>query len=394
MVETITAEELRDLQDSDQDYVLVDTRNQEDFENWHVGGAVNVEYSYSDSELRGDWDSVKEEYGIDEDTQIITICAKGKASEAFAEYLEDRGYDDVMSVDGGMEAWGAVYDKTKIATDRDELEIIQVQRRSKGCLGYIVGCKETGEAAAIDVTRHKNEYLDAASEHGYKISAIFETHIHADHLMKGARELRDELDVPYYLGSEAETRNPQFEYDPVEPNGTVEVGNVSIKAVHTPGHTTGSTSWLVEDVALMTGDTLFVESVGRTELQFEGADAEDASGVLYDTLQKMMSQPDTVKVLPAHFSVTDDGEFIDVTPGQPMTATIGYIRQNNEMIKMDKDEYVDAAFENMPSKPPNYENVIATNEGKRELESEEEAEELELGPNRCAATEESVVADD
>jgi glyoxylase-like metal-dependent hydrolase (beta-lactamase superfamily II) len=392
MVEGITAEKLRDKIDAGEDFVLFDNRNPEDFENWHIDGAINVEYSASDDELIGDFDPHREE--ADEADEIVTICAVGNASASFGEWLEDEGFENVTSVVNGMEGWGHVYDVVPIATRDDDIEILQVQRRAKGCLGYIVGCKRTGEAAVIDATRHTKEYVDAAREHGFNITAIFETHIHADHLMMGGRQLREELNVPYYLGSEAETREPAFEYDPVEPNGTVEIGEITIKGIHTPGHTTGSTSWLVEDEALMTGDTLFVESVGRTELQFEGGDAEEAAGVLYDTLQKMMALPDTVNVLPGHFNVTDDGRYVDVTPGTPMTRTIGHIRQNNEMLQLDEEAFVKAAFDKIPSKPPNYEEVIATNEGKRELEDESEAEELELGPNRCAATEESVVADD
>ena len=392
MVTEITAAQLRDKIDADDDFVLFDNRNPEDFENWHIDGAINVEYSSSDGELVGDFEAHRET--ADAAGEIVTICAMGSASADFGEWLEDDGYENVQSVSDGMEGWGAVYDVVPIATRDDDIEILQLQRRSKGCLGYVVGCKRTGEAAIIDATRHVGEYKKAARDHGFRISAIFETHIHADHLMMGARRLRDELDVPYYLGSEAGTREPAFEYDAVEPNGTVDVGEVTIKAIHTPGHTTGSTSWLVEDEALMTGDTLFVESVGRTELQFEGGDAEDAAGVLFDTLQKIMALPDTVKVLPAHFNVTDDGRYVDVTPGLPMTATVGHIRQHNEMVQMDRETFVQAAFEKIPQKPPNYEDVIMTNEGKRELESDEEAEELELGPNRCAATEDSVVAND
>jgi glyoxylase-like metal-dependent hydrolase (beta-lactamase superfamily II) len=391
MVETISAADLRDKIDADDDFVLFDTRDPESFEDWHIDGAVNVEYSGSDDELVGDFDQYREM--ADDADEIVTICATGRSAGMFAEWLEDEGYD-VQTVEGGMEAWSGVYDVTRIATKDDDVVILQLQRRAKGCLGYLIGDKRTGQAAAVDVTRYYQEWEQAAAEYGFDIAAIFETHIHADHLMMGARTLRDKLDVPYYLGSEIETRNPQFEYDGVDANDTVEIGEISIKAVPTPGHTTGSTSWLVEDEALLTGDTLFVESVGRTELQFEGADAEDASEVLWETLRKMMALPDDVKVLPGHFSVTDDGRYVDVTPGLPMMATVGYIRTHNAMVQMDKDEYVDAAFEDMPSKPPNYENVIATNEGKRELESEEEANELELGPNRCAATSDSVVADD
>ncbi len=81
--------------------------------------------------------------------------------------------------------------------------------RAKGCLGYIVGSKEAGEAAAFDVSQYTEEFVDAASELGMKIKRVFDTHIHADHI-SGGRQLAEELSVPYHLGSEASERNPGF----------------------------------------------------------------------------------------------------------------------------------------------------------------------------------------
>ncbi|RLM94878.1 MBL fold metallo-hydrolase [Halobellus sp. Atlit-38R] len=391
MVETITAEELRDMIDADEDFILYDSRDPESFEDWHIAEAENVEYSGSNDELVGEFD----EDDIGAGDTVVTICATGNSAESFAEYLEREGYaHDVKTVEGGMESWSMVYDVAPIATSNDDLVILQLQRRSKGCLGYVVGSKSAGEAALIDVTRASDEFVAAANERGLKVTHVFDTHIHADHI-SGGRKLANKLDVPYHLGAPAETRDPQFEFDAIEPNDAVELGDVEIKAVHTPGHTTGMTSYLVDDEALMTGDTLFVESIGRTELQFADKDARDGARVQYNTLQNViMTEPNDVKILPGHFSVTNDGEYVDVTPGQPMFSTVGYIWENNTLIRQSEDEFVEHMFENLPSKPPNYEQVIATNAGEYEPEDESEETELELGPNRCAATEESTVADD
>ena len=392
MVNQIEAEDLRDKLDAGDDFVLIDTRNPEDFDGWHVAGARNVEYSSSQSELRGDFDQYRDE--LDADTDIVTTCATGASAVAFAEWLENEGYDNVSTVDGGMEAWSMVYDVVPIATRSDDLEILQLQRRSKGCLGYIVGSKSAGEAAAIDVTRATETFIDAAAERGLEITHVFDTHVHADHI-SGGRRLADQLGVPYHLGAPAETRNPKYEFDAVEPNDTVEIGSVDVKAVHTPGHTTGMTSWLVDDEALMTGDTLFVESIGRTELQFADSDAQDGARTQYETLHRaIMTMPNDVKILPGHFSVTDEGEYIDVTPGTPMLSTVGKVWETNSILRLDEEEFVEHMFENLPSKPPNYETVIATNQGDYTPEDEAEENELELGPNRCAATSDSVVADD
>ncbi|WP_049980541.1 MBL fold metallo-hydrolase [Halolamina rubra] len=391
MVETITAERLRDMIDADEEFVLFDTRSPDSFEDWHIAEARNVEYSGDDDELVGDLDPDV----IGDDDTVVTICATGNSAGKFAQFLEDEGYvSEAKSVEGGMEAWSMVYDEVPIATENDDLVVVQLQRRSKGCLGYLVGSKRAGEAALVDVTRATDAFLDAAAERGLEITRILDTHIHADHI-SGGRRLADRLGVPYHLGAPAETRDPEFEFDPIEPNDAVELGDVEIKAVHTPGHTTGMTSYLVDDEALLTGDTLFVESIGRTELQFADADARDGARIQYETLHRtIMTEPNDVKILPGHFSVTDDGEYVDVTPGQPMFSTVGYIWENNEILRLPEDEFVDHMFENLPSKPPNYERVIATNAGEYEPEDADEETELELGPNRCAATEESAVADD
>ena len=392
MVQEITVEELRDKLDADDDFTLFDTRGTDDYEDWHIGAAENVEYSGANDELVGDFDAYRDQ--LDVDDEIVTICATGRSAGLFAQWLEAEGFENVKTVAGGMEAWSMVYDVVPIATKDDDVEIVQLQRRSKGCLGYLVGDRRTGKAAAIDVTRATETFKDAAAERGFDITRVFDTHVHADHI-SGGRELADELGVPYHLGQPAETRDPTYDFDGVDPNDSVDVGEVTIKSVHTPGHTTGMTSWLVEDEALLTGDTLFVESIGRTELQFADSDARDGARVQYETLHKViMSLPDDVKILPGHFSVTDDGQFIDVTPGLPMMSTVGEIWESNEILQMDEDEFVEHMFDNLPSKPPNYETVIATNEGSYTPEDEDEKNELELGPNRCAATEDSVVADD
>ncbi|WP_255191633.1 MBL fold metallo-hydrolase [Natronobeatus ordinarius] len=392
MVETISTDELRVKLDRNDDFTLFDTRSPDSFEEWRIDRAVNVEYSGSDDELIGDFDAYRGELAPDD--EIVAICRTGRSAGLFGEYLEEEGFENVTNVDGGMQAWSLAYDVVPIATRNDDLVILQLQRRAKGCLGYLIGSKRTGEAALVDVTRATDVFRQAASDYGFEIVRVLDTHIHADHISRG-RQLAAELDVPYHLGQPAETRDPKFSFDGLEPNETVPVGRITIKAVHTPGHTTGMTSYLVENEALLTGDTLFVESIGRTELQFAGEDAKGGARVQYETLHhKLMTMPDDVKILPGHFSVTDCGQYVDVTPGLPMHSTVGELRQHNEILQLGEEAFVEHMFENLPSKPPNYETVIATNVGEYEPDNEEEERELELGPNRCAATTDSVVADD
>ena len=390
MVDFISAEKFRDKLDLEEKFHLIDTRARADFDEWHIRGALNFPYSEErklESEKLHEFQSSK---GIDPEDQIITICAKGIISASLAKELEEKGFSDVKTIEGGLQAWSGVYDLVPVATNDASVDIVQLQRRAKGCLGYLVGSRRSGEAAVIDASRYTKEFIDAATERGFKITHVFDTHVHADHI-SGGRELADKLGVNYFLGSDVEKREPGFDYVPVTRNQVVDVGGIQIKAVHTPGHTTEMTSWLVEAEALISGDSLFVDSIGRTELEFE-EDAERGAVMQYRSLlEKVLALPDRIKILPGHFSVSDSGESGVVTPGTPIFSTIGYLRQNNKALQMERSEFVEYMSSNVPTKPPNYEQVIGINLGKQTRGSEEEEIELELGPNRCAASEESMV---
>ncbi|MFC6724742.1 rhodanese-like domain-containing protein, partial [Halobium palmae] len=138
MVDTITAERLSALQDGDDDYALVDTRPREDYEAWHVSGAVNYPYNPDDEPDEEDVAELRDL--LDGHDRVVTICAKGISSHDFAELLAERGVaDEVTVVDDGMEGWSRVYDVARVPLDADDVVVSQVQRRAKGCLGYVVG---------------------------------------------------------------------------------------------------------------------------------------------------------------------------------------------------------------------------------------------------------------
>jgi len=391
MVDRIAAEKLKEKMDRDEDFFLIDTRQPFDFQGWHIKDAINFPYIPSEGFNSDKFRSLANREGISEEEEILTICAKGISSHQLAEKLEEEGYSKAKAVDGGMQAWSGVYDTVNISTKNEDIKITQLQRRAKGCLGYLVGSKSGGEAAAIDVSRYTHKFVEAASAAGFKITAVFDTHIHADHI-SGGRKLADKLEVPYFLGSEALERTDELDFRPVDRNQVVTVGGVKIKAIHTPGHTSEMTSWLIEDEALISGDSLFVDSVGRTELEFQEEGGKRGARLQYDSLKnRVMSLPDTVKVLPGHFSLADSGETPGVTPGTPIFSTIGNLRGSNEALKMGEEEFIAFLTGKLPTKPPNYEEIIELNLGEAEAE-EEKAIELELGPNRCAATEESMTA--
>ncbi len=382
MAASLTAEEFRDLQDRGESYALVDTRPAESFDSWHIEGAINYTYK---PHHEFDVEDFRAETGLEPADRILTICAKGKSSFDIVDELAAAGYDDVTVIEDGMRAWSRVYDVTTVPTESDGIELLQVQRRAKGCLGYVVCGTETRRAAVIDATRHVDEFVDAAESAGYEIAAVFDTHVHADHI-SGGRMLADQLNVPYYLGEDATDRGVAHEYTPMARNEVVTVGEVDVKALATPGHTSEMVSYLLDGEAVATGDTLFVDSVGRTELQFGDAEAAEGADQLYDSLHgTLLALPEDVTVLPGHFAVSDAGETGELTRGEPIVGSVGTIRTTVDLLGRPRDAFLEHVTERRPEKPPNYERIIGLNTGREDVEDETEAIELELGPNRCAA---------
>ena len=378
--EAISAERLKELRDADESFTLVDTRGTESFEGWRLADAQQYVYKPDHEFDPADFTAAT---GLDRESPIVTICAKGKSSTYLAEELAAAGFSNVRYVEGGMEAWSAVYDVVAVETP-GQAGIVQLQRRAKGCLGYLVGDPETGAAAVVDATRHLDEFVEAADARGWRIDRALDTHVHADHI-SGGRRLADELGVPYHLGERVADREVSFDYEPLGRNEVVQVGDVDLKAVFTPGHTSDMASYLVDDEALLTGDTVFVDGVGRTELQFGDAEAASGADLLYESLHgTVLAEPDSVVVLPGHFHVSAHGEY-GVEPGSEVATTVGDLRTGLPLLEADRDSFVEYILENVPEKPPNYDRVIEINRGRAEPEDDQEAIELELGPNRCAA---------
>ena len=380
MVTTISPDRLAELQDEDADYVLVDTRPADSYESWHVPGAVHFPFG-SEEALDGQLEELRDAVG--DTDRVIAICAKGISSSNLATRLESATDEfDVAAVDGGMKGWSGVYDRVALDVGAG-LTIVQVQRRAKGCLGYVVGCAETGEAVVVDPTADTDEYEVAAEGAGLSITGVIDTHVHADHI-SGGRELADDLEVPYYLGEHASERDVEREYTPLERNEVLTVGEREVKALYTPGHTSEMLSLLVDDAALLTADTLHVDSTGRTELEFSEDEGGKGARMLYETLHRtILAEPERLVVLPGHVTVTADGEFEHGAPGEPIRTTIRDARTGIDLLGLERDAFVDRMAD-AGEKPSNYEEIIEFNRGAAEIPPEDRVE-LELGPNNCSA---------
>ncbi|WP_049997369.1 MBL fold metallo-hydrolase [Halococcus sediminicola] len=383
MFEKITARDLADRQDSGaDDYVLIDTRPEDSYGSWRVTGAEHL--PFGPAETLNDDQQERVEQLADGD-EILTICGKGATSTRLASELDANGFENVAVVTGGMREWNELYETADVDTDDDDLLLVQFQRRAKGCLSYLVGSKTTGEAVVVDPTRHTDQYITTAAEHGMEITRVLDTHIHADHL-SGGRDLAARLDVPYHLGEQATERDLDYEFEPLDDGETLSVGDIDIEALAAPGHTTEMVAYRVGDTAVLTGDSLFLDSVGRTELEFGEEGAEKGARMQYETLHEtLLELSDELTVLPGHVTVENDGTYANAVPGDLVGAPLGEVHDRLDLADLDEEAFVERMVENVPEKPDNYETVIAINRGVETVDSATEATTLETGANNCAA---------
>lgn len=199
---------------------------------------------------------------------------------------------------------------------------------------YLIGCQKTGEAVVVDPRRDVQVYLDEAEANGMRIVAVTETHIHADYL-SGSKELAHATGATLYLSDEGEEDWAyRFGDKKLYDGDEIKLGNITFKAVHTPGHTPEHLSFLVTDGATadspgyyLTGDFVFVGDVGRPDLLDEAAGGVDTrfagATQLFDSLQdKFLTLPDYVQVWPGHGAGSACGKAL----GAVASTTVGYER--------------------------------------------------------------------
>mgnify|MGYP000421632633 CR=1 FL=1 len=385
-VESVDPAALKDRIDAGEDVTLLDARMQSDYEEWRIDGetvtSINVPYFEF---LEDDIDEGVLAR-IPDDRGVTVLCAKGGASEYVAGTLAERGYD-VDHLEEGMNGWASIYEAVEVERYDGAGTLLQYQRPSSGCLGYLL--YGDGEAAIIDPLRaFTDRYLADADDLGVDLQYALDTHVHADHI-SGVRDLDDD-GVEAVIPEAAVDRGVTYADDltTAADGDTVQVGDATIEVVYTPGHTTGMTSYLVDDSLLATGDGLFVESVARPDLE-EGDDgAPDAARMLYESLQeRVLTLPDDTLVGGAHFS-----DAAEPAADGTYTAPIGELLEEMDALTMDEDAFVDLILSDMPPRPANYEEIIATNLGQNAVD-DEEAFTLELGPNNCAASQDSLAGD-
>lgn len=227
---------------------------------------------------------------------------------------------------------------------------------------YLIGCQAKGEAIVIDAKRDIDTYLQVANENNLKITHIAETHIHADFL-SGSRELAEVTGAKIYLSDEG-GKDWQYEFPHIglTHGDMINVGNLSLKVIHTPGHTTESISFLLTDhpateepVMIFTGDFIFVGDIGRPDLLEKAAgivgNQEDGAKEMFHSVRDFTKLPEFIQVWPGHGAGSACGKSLGAVP----SSTVGYEKITNWAFQYDEDEdgFVDYLLEGQPE-PPKY----------------------------------------
>lgn len=228
-------------------------------------------------------------------------------------------------------------------------------------LSYFFGCGGKGKAVAVDVVAGDEQwFIDQAKKADVAINYVIDTHIHADHY-SGGRKLAQMAGAPYCL-HEADRDVVKFDFEPLHDGQLLDIGNVEVKVLHTPGHTQDSICLLVTDKRrgeapwfVVTGDTLFVGAAGRPDLA--GREREMAA-ILHDSLhQKLLTLPNEVELFPGHQAGSVCGAGLS---GKP-SSTIGFEKRWNPGLRMDKQAFIDHLLQDIPPRPAEMNKIVTAN---------------------------------
>ena len=316
--------------------------------------------------------------GLDPEVPTAVVCGHGNDSHAVAVHLNGLGAQ-ARSLRGGMAAWMNLVLPRELPAPARLDRFIQFDRIGKGALGYLL--VSDGQALIVDPPRDSGAYLEAARESGAEIVGVADTHVHADYI-SGASALAERLGVPYYLHP-ADAVYPydgtpgKIGFTAIDAATTIRVGRCAVRVAHTPGHTEGSVTYLVDGAVALTGDCLFIQSVGRPDL---AGRTREWTVQLWESLERARRDwSPSVAVCPAHYA-TDTERRAD----RSVWATLSDLLRENPVLR-NRDRAAFAAWieGNAGAFPEAYRTIKAVNVGLARVD-DREAETLEVGRNECA----------
>jgi glyoxylase-like metal-dependent hydrolase (beta-lactamase superfamily II) len=375
-ITTYTAAELYAWITGKEDMVFVDVRNAADFARFHVESPYPIEM-YNIAYF--DFMEIEEESvaKVPKNRRIRVICAKEGSAKYVAEILEKHGFEDVAYLEGGIKTWGNLLVPVLLNPGAD-FRLYQFIRPGKASCSY--GLIWGDELMLFDPSRNIKFYLDFAAGQGCRPVKTFETHLQADYIA-GSRLLAAATGAEF-LANTNDFAHAKITYTPLqdgEIKGFSRQGGPTVRVLFTPGHTPGSTSFIINEQYLLSGDTIFIHSIGRPDL---GGKVDEWSDILYHSLEKVRTLDDRLIVLPGHYMSWDEA-----TPDLTFAATLAETRRYNANIHAITDTAAFLAFikANMRKQPDEYATIRLIN-ANLEAVDDDRAEELDLGKNECAAT--------
>jgi glyoxylase-like metal-dependent hydrolase (beta-lactamase superfamily II)/rhodanese-related sulfurtransferase len=361
----IAAEQLADRLARGEAITLLDIREEVD---WAIEAPSATSLHLSSSEVLADPAAVARELS----GPVAVVCNRGLTAGPVAEALRAVGVDATVVRDG-MRGWILALQSRPVKLGVEGLGVWQIQRPGRGCLSYLLVAG--GQALVVDPAPDAGYYLALAGELDARITDVFDTHLHADHL-SGARALSEQAGARLLLPAPALERGVAYaeRVEPVHDGDTIALGPFALQAIALPGHTTDMTGLRLAERVLIGGDSLFADGIARPDLQrSDPQGARTMARVLHGTLhERVLALGGQVVLLPGH---THPGVRADA-----LTARLGEARVNvPELAIEDPDAFATALLGDMPARPANHEAIIAVNAGTHPFDFE-----LETGGNSCS----------
>lgn len=361
----ITVDELQEKLDRKENVFILDVRPMDQRNEWKIADSVHVD-AYK--KLNDGDDTALDLVEVPKDSTVVTVCAAGKTSLLASKLLQRKGVS-AFSLEGGMKAWNYAWNQAELKLP-NSVKVIQIRRAAKGVLSYIVG--SGNEAIVIDAALNPDVYIGIAKENGWTIKYVMDTHIHADYVSR-TRDIAKASGATHLMIDNAKVN---FGFVGVSNRDSIHFGDEQIEFIHTPGHTWESTTFKVGDSAIFTGDTLFIDSVGRPDLKADLAEGVEKAKALYKSIRQLLSLNPDILVLPAHTSNTIS--FDNRLVGE----SIKNIKSRVKLIHLTESEFLEYTSSKVPPTPPNY-LTIATINKNGSYEGHDLAD-LEAGGNHCA----------
>ena len=358
-----------------EDILVIDVRNKKEFSKFKVEGPypfnlLNIPYfEFMDFEE----ECISK---LPPGSKIRIVCAKEASAKYVADIIHNNGFDDVGYLRGGINTWGNLLVPMLVKTT-DRYQLYQFNRPGKASCSY--GLIAENEIMFFDPSRNVDFYVDFAKEKNVRIDKTFETHLQADYIA-GSRMIAEQTGAEF-LTNAIDFAGSKIKYTSLENNKTYGFtsGGPEVRVLFTPGHTPGSTTYVIDDKYLITGDTVFIKSIGRPDL---GGKAEEWAALLFATMDEIKKMDRKLIVLPGHYmdwNETDSELIFECSLGEA-------IDRNKSIYDLETiEEFIHFIKTNMRPQPEEYKKIRLINANLEQVD-EDEQNTLDIGKNQCAAS--------